>query len=189
MAAVAKQKAAVSQEVRDIMHSGAKDEVQMMGKRKAEEQDAGEESESSANDFEDVVYAAQENSQHFGIIWDLFEHNSAKMSYSRLKEEVLKEDVFSYYVGVCKDPCWRFYCEPSPHRLRFQELWPLIVGKSMGKIERQLISELRKVCPEKMKNSAQSSGGEGIHAQSVRFLYLCFHRNRGRYIYIYIYIH
>ena len=137
-----------------------------MRKRKA----AALESESSSDDnYEDLVEEAKGECVKFGVSFEDFTP-SEKGAFQMAVSEVTRDDVVSYYVGVCKSPCQRFYREPAPHKTCFDELRVLMVGKHMGFFERKLIQELRRECPSKMRN--KGSGGEGIHERSIGFLYI-----------------
>ena len=65
----------------------------------------------------------------------------------------------------------RFFKEPSPHKLKYDALFPLFIDKNMGKYEKSFLKVLRagNVATDKLKNL--SGGGEGIHFKSNRFLY------------------
>ena len=55
-------------------------------------------------------------------------------------------------------------------------MYPLMVGKNMGMVERNMIVVLRtgEVALHKIKNVGP--GGERVRARGVRCLYLCVHR-------------
>ena len=59
--------------------------------------------------------------------------------------------------------------------MRFSTMWVLLVGKRMGKLERNFIQTLHEgQLATKLDN--KSIGGEGIHPKSARFLYVAFRR-------------
>ena len=166
-------------------------------KRKAEELVSGD--SSSDVDYEDVVHAAMEQNEQFGVSWQLFSQRREKDAFEKAVRLAQQVETQSCYVGVAKCPNHRFFEPPSPHKMRFDVLYPLLVGKRMGGTEKKLISALLRAAPEKLTN--QSRGGEGISPLSIRFLYLCVRRVRPSssgfmyvtlrvsYIHIYTYIY
>ena len=131
----------------------------------------------SSNSFEDIIGHAHLELEDYGVSWRYFERGSKRATkqaaFMHLKNLVIKPEVTSYYVGVCKSPAHRYFNEPAPHKKNYDVLFPLLVGKNMGKTERNFLRVLRVggVVVEKLKNL--STGGEGIHPRSVRFLYVC----------------
>ena len=55
-------------------------------------------------------------------------------------------------------------------------MYPLLLGKDMGKVERNVLEVLRKGEVKLSKMANIGGGGEGIHRRSLRFLYVCVRR-------------
>ncbi|MEE3207949.1 MAG: hypothetical protein VX239_03350 [Candidatus Thermoplasmatota archaeon] len=137
-------------------------------------------SEETEQSYEDIIGAAAKEDVKYGVVWDYFirgaEREHRQNASRSIKQLVEEPAVQTYYVGVCRCPAHRFFETPSPHRERFDAMYPLMVGKNMGKVERNMIVVLRtgEVALHKIKNVGP--GGERVRARGVRFLYLCVNR-------------
>ena len=136
-----------------------------------EESDSG-----SQQDFEDVVERAQLKELSYGILWLHF----GEIAEAKLKALTIASlpEVQAFYIGVCKIPASRFYEADSALCREYQRMYPLAVGKNMGRLEKQVIAACRgfehhgvSVAPTApCKN--KGPGGEKVHRKSVRFLYI-----------------
>ena len=113
---------------------------------------------------------AKEQQKKYGVSWEFMGPNQQALTQARLF--CVREGVQSYYIGVTKEPVARYHeIEEGAHCRRFHQMFVLAVGKHMGQLEKVVIAGCRKSCPELCEN--KSGGGEGIHEESVRFLYIC----------------
>ena len=140
-------------------------------------------SSGSAQSYEDVIADAVQEEARYGVSWDHFrrgaERADRQASFRTIKQIVEAQEVLKYYVGVCKSPAHRFFKEPRPHKMRFDQPYPLLVGKGMGQVERNILEVLRKGEVQLHKLENIGPGGEGVHRRSIRFLYLCVKRVGG----------
>ena len=135
--------------------------------------------------FDDVVNLAQAEDSHYGVMWCQFmydgysDNSSLPLIRNMVHELVDAEKPHEMYIGLCKNPSWRFYEKPSPHCMRWTKMWVLCVGHSMNLLEKQLISYFKEYLLHKRggqpcRLTNDGPGGEGISPHSVRFLYVCF---------------
>ena len=136
-----------------------------------------DEDSDSSQSFQDVISQAYAEADQYGVSWCFFEPGQTRTSrttaFQAMKTKVASPEVQEYYIGVCKSPAHRFYNEPAPHKLRFDAIFPLLVGQNMGKTEKNYLQVLRAGQVDLHKLMNKSGGGEGVHARSVRFLYFC----------------
>ena len=127
--------------------------------------------------FDDVVAGEIDEAAQFGVSWQHFvkgeEVENRKMAWRTILKFAESEETRRFYIGVCKSPAHRFFKKPAPHKFKFDVLYPLLVGRDMGKVEKNMLQVIRKgqVALGKLENVGP--GGEGVHRKSIRFLYLC----------------
>ena len=126
-------------------------------------------SETSHEQNDDIISRAMDECTKYGVNWDLFSYKDDKMALRNLIA-LLDTSTVQFYVGACKSPAQRFFENPSPHMLRYKQLFPLWLGTSAGMIEKQFIKVCREKCGNRIEN--KSNGGEGIHFMSTRFVYV-----------------
>ncbi len=133
--------------------------------------------DTSSEAYEDIIAQATTELDKYGVSWKFFDRGNTRekriASWRAIKDAVRSSEVQAYYIGVCKSPARRFFEEPAPHKFKYDVLYPLLIGKDMGKVERNFLEVLVKgeICTSKLRN--KSKGGEGSHRKSVRFLYVC----------------
>jgi len=150
-----------------------------MSRKRARRRDS-DSSEETEQSYEDIISAAAEEDGKYGVVWDHLIRGAKREhrleAFRTIKRLVELPEVQTYYVGVSRCPAHRFFEMPNPHKQRFDAMFPLLVGKGMGTVERNILTVLRtgEVALHKMKNVGP--GGERVRARGVRFLYLCVNR-------------
>ena len=153
-------------------------------KRKREGSGSSTESDTSLkpHEIDDRVRDAQRRAHAYGPRWEYFsrgfERFDRQQAYGLVKMLASSTETSKYYIGVCKDPASRFFEPPSAHKHNFDCMFPLLLGKNMGEVERNFLKTLRTKNIELHKLENKSTGGEGVHPRSLRFLYICVKRRR-----------
>ena len=150
-----------------------------MSRKRARRRDSESEesTESTEQSYEDVINTAAEKDGKYGVVWDDFvrgaltEHR--REAFRSIMRIVDLPEVRAYYIGVTRCPAHRFFEMPSPHRQSFDAMYPLLVGKGMGSVERRFIEVLRRGQRALHNMKIVGPGGERVRARGVRFLYLC----------------
>ena len=120
--------------------------------------------------YDDIVEEAQKMDAQYGVIWRFLGDKSAAVSQAILI--VTRAVAQSFYVGVCKWPADRYYEHSSAHCKTYQKMFVLCVGKDMGKLERKVLAAC-KDCRGSSACDNKSKGGERVHEDSIKFLYVC----------------
>ena len=111
---------------------------------------------------------AKRTGEAYGVLWRL----GAKSDAAQAAVDIINQRPrVSYYVGVAKNPVERYYERGSAHRVKYQTMYVLCVGKRMGELERQVIAR----CKASVRGSTcdnKSAGGEFCNAGSTKFLYV-----------------
>ena len=120
--------------------------------------------------YDDVIEEAQAMAVRYGVVWDYFGTKAAATAQAILL--VTQASSQSYYVGVCKWPAERYYEHSSAHCRTYQKMFVLCVGKKMGQLERKVTAAC-KACRGSSACDNRSEGGEHVHEESIKFLYVC----------------
>jgi hypothetical protein len=148
-----------------------------LAKRQREDSDPDSE---SAQSYFDVRMHAVSQSEKYGVCWQHFIDSDIRgreqrvQAFRKIRSVIAQASVLTWYIGVCASPARRFFAELAPHKLRFDVLYPLFVGKNMGKKERNMLHVLQK-CDDELTGRCLNKGAGGEHAKkkNVNFLYLC----------------
>ena len=139
------------------------------------------EDQGSEHAYEDVVETMISKGCKYGVQWEAFNQViGIQEAILKACELVEQDGVKAWYIGACKDPHDRFFSEPSPHSRRFHCLHPLLLRKNAGEVEKAVLQgclEQLLLFPLRDKCANRSGGGEGIHARSLRFVYVCLQWN------------
>ena len=137
--------------------------------------------ESSSNSIlshGDIVACASCQSElKYGVHWRHFRKGETignrKDAWRRFRNIVEEPEVVSWYLGVTGMPSRRFWEEPSPHKLRFDAMFPLLVGKHMGRYEKNWLKLVKMVPGLKEASCNVGPGGERVRRGSIKFMYVC----------------
>ena len=81
--------------------------------------------------------------------------------------------VAKWYLGVTLCPSHRWGEEPSPHKHRWDILHVLLLGRDMGRYEKNFLRVLGHIPECKARCANVGAGGERCPRSSIKFLYLC----------------
>ena len=145
-------------------------------KRRAEAMTAAgpdsEQSDGSAeSDYKDLLQMAQDNCEKYGVQFQHYQGRHVRHGIMWAIQLCQSENVQSWYVGASKDPAERFYEFDNAHRFRFQVMYVLALGTNIGHFEKRAIQKCTETFPSGRQNVG--NGGEHIHKDSVKFLYIC----------------
>ena len=82
-------------------------------------------------------------------------------------------EVAKWYLGVTFCPGNRWGEEPSPHKLKWDILYVLLLGEDMGRYEKNFLRVLGHIPECKARCANVGAGGERCPRSSIKFLYLC----------------
>ena len=153
---------------------------------------SSDESNGSNSAYEDIEGHSRKVTLQYGVTWELFTQGNSRddrVQAFRKVREVLQPSltnaavsasalhcqatVAKWYLGVTFCPAHRWGEEPSPHKRKWDILHVLLLGRDMGRYEKNFLRVLCHIPECKARCANVGAGGERCPRSSIKFLYLC----------------
>ena len=159
----------------------------------ADDKDSSDESNGSNSAYEDIVGHSRRVTLQYGVTWELFTKGNSKddrlQAFRKVKGVLLQPSltnaavpasalrcqatVAKWYIGVTFCPAHRWNEEPSPHKHKWDILYVLLLGRDMGRYEKNFLRTINHIPECKARCANVGAGGERCPQSSIKFLYLC----------------
>jgi len=159
----------------------------------ADDEDSSDESNGSNSAYEDIVGHSRRVTLQYGVTWELFTKGNSKddrlQAFRKVKGVLLQPSltnaavpasalrcqatVAKWYIGVTFCPAHRWNEEPSPHKHKWDILYVLLLGRDMGRYEKNFLRTINHIPECKARCANVGAGGERCPQSSIKFLYLC----------------